>query len=401
MAAQNSNIYVNSAIVMLIYYAMITIAILVWNDGTFTYVNDDAYIHLELARNIHYGNYGLNPGEFTAPSSSILWPIILSLFCNLEFFVLIPLILNIVSAIISIFLIIKTLDLIFPANGYWQKVFYLIAISFFANLFSLPFTGMEHNLQILMILCSVWLIFSLKSEQKKIILLSILAAALPLVRYENISISLVICLILVYKKRFISAFATFFITASLLGGYSYFLIYNSLSPLANSILVKTGLIDKSITDFIISNPFNGLSSKFGLFILPVHLLFLTFLFFKTYKSVGLDRIYSLSGCIVILLHLLAGKYGGFGRYELYVNVIIIMLLLFLNKETLRLFYFTKRRILIPPFFIMLFSLPYIGTIALTPLAAHNIYQQQYQMHKFITIFYPIPPQQTILVLPPL
>lgn len=50
------------------------IQILKLNQGRFIYTLDDAYIHLALAENIMQGHYGVNLGEFSALSSSILWP---------------------------------------------------------------------------------------------------------------------------------------------------------------------------------------------------------------------------------------------------------------------------------------------------------------------------------------
>ncbi|MBN2327748.1 MAG: hypothetical protein JXR73_11395 [Candidatus Omnitrophica bacterium] len=52
--------------------------ILVMNHGVFCYTLDDAYIHLALSENIIHGHYGINPGECSSPSSSILWPFLLA-----------------------------------------------------------------------------------------------------------------------------------------------------------------------------------------------------------------------------------------------------------------------------------------------------------------------------------
>ncbi|MBD0271632.1 MAG: hypothetical protein ICV73_06845, partial [Acetobacteraceae bacterium] len=45
--------------------------------GHLGYTLDDPYIHLALAEQIARGHYGINPGEVTAPSSSVLWPFLL------------------------------------------------------------------------------------------------------------------------------------------------------------------------------------------------------------------------------------------------------------------------------------------------------------------------------------
>ena len=52
------------------------------NNGLLVYTLDDPYIHLSLAQQILKGHYGINAGEFSAPSSTILWPFILAPFAS-------------------------------------------------------------------------------------------------------------------------------------------------------------------------------------------------------------------------------------------------------------------------------------------------------------------------------
>ena len=73
--------------------------ILLLNDGMFVYTLDDPYIHLSLAENIINGHYGVNANEYSAPSSSILWPFIIAPFSSFEYF---PLFINITFSIITI-----------------------------------------------------------------------------------------------------------------------------------------------------------------------------------------------------------------------------------------------------------------------------------------------------------
>lgn len=70
-----------------------TIAVLLWSalfaaelaamvaqcDVRFVFTLDDAYIHLAVADQVLSGGYGVNAGEFSSPSSSILWPYVLAL----------------------------------------------------------------------------------------------------------------------------------------------------------------------------------------------------------------------------------------------------------------------------------------------------------------------------------
>ena len=60
--------------------------------GHFVYPLDDAYIHLALAEQLAHGQYGTNPGEFSSPSSSLLWPFLLIPFAGTRLHTFVPLI---------------------------------------------------------------------------------------------------------------------------------------------------------------------------------------------------------------------------------------------------------------------------------------------------------------------
>ena len=50
--------------------------------GRLTYLVDDAQIHLRLAEQLSHGTYGINAGMASSPSSSILWPLLLTPFAR-------------------------------------------------------------------------------------------------------------------------------------------------------------------------------------------------------------------------------------------------------------------------------------------------------------------------------
>ncbi len=90
-------------------YTLCLLAISLWrNDGTFVYALDDPYIHLDLAKQIATtGVYGVNPGEISSPSSSILWPFLLVPFALTPFFVYMPFIIGLVSAAASAAVLVR------------------------------------------------------------------------------------------------------------------------------------------------------------------------------------------------------------------------------------------------------------------------------------------------------
>lgn len=83
---------------------LVLAAILFLNDGQFTYTGDDPYIHLALAENIARGHYGVNLAEYSAPSSSVLWPVLLAPFAPLRVDDLVPLCINLLCTTITVLL---------------------------------------------------------------------------------------------------------------------------------------------------------------------------------------------------------------------------------------------------------------------------------------------------------
>ena len=145
-------IHLLAPLVYVLACAVLLVADLSVTDGTFTYVLDDAYIHLSLAENVAQGHYGLNPDEPASPSSSVLWPLVLAPFAGAEGFDRIPLVLNLICCVL--FLIALQRFLFFLAGPSSDRaragIAVLVACLVFAfNLPGLTFTGMEHPIQIL------------------------------------------------------------------------------------------------------------------------------------------------------------------------------------------------------------------------------------------------------------
>ncbi len=66
--------------IFLLFTVYLYVKIISSCNGIFVYALDDPYIHLTIARNVALsGIWGIAPGEFSSASSSILWPLILSL----------------------------------------------------------------------------------------------------------------------------------------------------------------------------------------------------------------------------------------------------------------------------------------------------------------------------------
>jgi hypothetical protein len=98
--------------------------------------------------------------------------------------------------------------------------------------------------------------------------------------------------------------------------------------------------------------------------------------------------------IVIVAHLAAGRYGWFSRYEIYVLGGVVAVALYLWRGWLR----SLVEVAPWPAALAAITLPtilvtaphYVYTTLLTPVAANNIYEQQFQMHRFATEYHRAP-----------
>src|SRR5437870_4515889 len=94
------------------------VAILRLNNGHLVYSLDDAAIHLALAENIARGHYGVNLGEFSSPSSSILWPFLLAPFAGSRVGEYAPLVFDLLAAVGTMIVFVRVLAR--PFRGFEQ-----------------------------------------------------------------------------------------------------------------------------------------------------------------------------------------------------------------------------------------------------------------------------------------
>lgn len=367
----------------ILYFFIVAIAI--WsiygiNDGHLIYTLDDPYIHLAVSESIANLNYGVNSQEYSAPSSSILWPYLLTVLEIVFFRVIplefIPLFINIVCGS----LLIYTLHLHIKKNfgeNYYITVFLLSFLFFIAatNIFGLIFIGMEHSLQIITLVGIAYLLINTKKDNYPTLLYVLLFLA-PFIRYENMAVTFTVIAFLLYKKQFMESVLTAALTLSGLVLFSVYLKTIGLDYMPTSILIKSGAMSDSFVTLLIDKVVGNLSGSITFTILYSLALF------SIYHNAK-HKPLALSLAIAMTLHLVFGRTGWFYRYEMYIVAYSFTILLYLYKDEITRFLSEK--------YIASFSIFILATLFLNigvifsqlflAQASNNIYSQQYLMSK--------------------
>lgn len=389
---------------------VLTLGILRVNHGTFTYTLDDPYIHLALSDQIRHGNYGLYPGTHAAPSSSILFPVLLAIASGTRLHPYFPLVINILCLFVTVEIVRRfLLQLRLGSDRFailaQAAALVLIASSF--NLIGVVFTGLEHTLHIALVAATVYGATILIDRNRMPHWLPFVLMVAPLVRYEGLALSLGTVVLLALRGRRLAAFVSFVTIAVLVGGFSLYLKHLGLSALPSSIMVKSvvasggsdgahGLIHglTKTVDTMIGHPVGLPLLLIGLFAAA---RFAQDLFRRGYPWTH-NGLLSLPLLCLILGQALAGRFGWLERYEDYLLLGVCLMSLYLARGLVRFFMSPERRydivhrsrsIIMAAAFcaLLLVGARYLNSTAQVPAAANNVYEQQFQMHRFVDGFY--------------
>jgi hypothetical protein len=385
----------------------LVLAILRLNGGTFIYSMDDAYIDLALSDQIHHGNYGIEAGSHAAPASSILYPFLLAPASGTPLHPYLPLIINslaLFATLVIVWRLFIHLRLAKDTFGIVAQAMALLLLAIDLNLIGVVFTGFEHSLHIATVAACVYGLALFLDQGKMTAWLPAVIVLAPLLRFEGLALSLAALVVLVLRGRWRTAAATFALIVLFIGGFSAFLVSMGLPPLPSSVLTKSGFAANGISGAGASFFQSIAQNVSGMDAIPIGALLLV---------VGVAALarcllelpawpwrWSSQALMALLLvcligaHAVAGKFGWLDRYEDYAMLGTALLgiclmgdkirTLLSNKKT-RLIYFCATAVALSAF-----CSPYILSTWQVPLAANNIYEQQYQMHRFVNDFYRAP-----------
>lgn len=206
--------------------------------GVFTYTLDDPYIHLALSEQIAQGHYGLEPGSAAAPSSSILWPLLLAPFAGTPVFEYVPLIINVVAVAATAAIVFAFLCQVLPLRRRYAAAATLILIEV-GYIAGAALTGMEHSLQAAAAAgITVGVAGVVRTGAVPRWLPPLLVAA-PLVRYEALAASVLAAVVIALAGHRRTALFTGLASVGALVCFSAFLVSIGLDVLPSSVLVKS------------------------------------------------------------------------------------------------------------------------------------------------------------------
>ena len=377
------------------------------NQGHLVYALDDPYIHMSIAKNfVQHGVWGITQYGFTSSTSSLLWTLLISL----SYYIfgvneITPFILNIIFAVMTIFLIYCIFRKLKVSPIYTFLV--LMAVIFFTPIPTLIFTGMEHTMQIFLIILFAYISAQILSNDREDLYkyLLLVAVLVTMARYESLFLILTVSILFLLKKKYICSCLLLMVSLIPVGIYGIISMDNGWFFLPNSLVLKSFYLVNNGSQSSISTIFNFFHYFIGQFMLNKSvsvLLLLSSLFFifklKNRKFWDLNSILLVIFISTASLHMLFAKMGFFYRYESYLvalGIFVISLELYKFLPENGLFYnLDKIKILryLLSLFIMclvVFTLTDRGYSSLTETspATNNIYEQQYQMSLFVNQFY--------------
>ncbi|MBF0499629.1 MAG: hypothetical protein HQM09_05825 [Candidatus Riflebacteria bacterium] len=389
-------------IVFVLLFIGLLMALLLKNNGIFTYTLDDPYIHLALASRILHGEYGVNAGEWAAPCSSILWPFLLAPFAATRIGLFVPLILNFLASIGVIcifneFIHRSLLNLNDVKRRFFHPLILIILIPTI-QLVGLAFTGMEHSVQFF--LTALFFFGFLRWGETGHPSWWLIAAIVlgPLIRYENLALSLPAIIVIGlrgYRKSAVIAGLCIILPVA---GFSGMLQMHGLGVLPTSVIAKIlnppPLSSNGGHGSVVENLVENLVNRQGTILAFFSVLLLAVVFQNRLDAPNVtERLIAFLAVLGTASLLVFGKIGWFSRYEIYLwgNLLVITIWVFRNPLVAFIDYEPiYKSILLGFAAITITGMPYLMITLAVPAAAHNIYGHQYQMHRFAQEFYAAP-----------
>lgn len=387
------------------------------NGGKFVYTLDDPYIHMAIAKNVvQHGVWGVTPYGFSSSSSSPLWTLCLTAFYAL-FGVseLSPYFLNLIFAVFTLGLAYIFLRGHLPK---WVIFMALLGLIFAPPLVPMVFSGMEHTAHLFFTLLTVSLAAKVLLEENSSPALQrgllISAFLLTSVRYEGLFLLLILGALFACRKRWL--FTLYLVGSGMLPlmVYGIWSVAQGWYFLPNPVILKGTSGNQAVVDFlqdviVRGNPLtwekvqqlepalfiNRINANPHILYLMIPSLFLLFIQWR--RSWEPARVINIAFIGSMVLHMQFASMGWFYRYEAYAIGLGIyaighgMVNIFSwqgsEQDIVHRLIRVAGNFLLLIIFISPLGVRAVRSLEETPVASHNIYEQQYQMAIFLQQFY--------------
>lgn len=362
--------------------------------GMLIYTLDDPYIHMAVAEGLIQGEYGINVGEFAAPCSSILYPFLLAAAEVIGLGMYGPFLLNSIAMAGAVYGVGRIFsEYLFPSGlmALPDKLFYLsfgILFCLCVNAWGLVMTGMEHSLHLLAVVLAIRELLKIGSNPAAPVSWSLIACIvlMPLVRFEGAAMAALVILVLWSLRRRREAVWSSILLIVVMTCWFGFMYRVGLPFFPSSVQLKSSIAYRIAEqhDFwrigysTAGNVWSALKQRQGTIFIFMLLILAWRLKFSHKELTRHIRIVSTIAFFGGVAHLLFGRFGWFSRYEIYALCLVLLGCL-LSMQEHRSARWARPACLAA---LILICYPYARTTFESPAASRNIYQQQYQMHRF-------------------
>ncbi len=369
----NSNRDLNITIsFIIIATALAFLASLYLTHGNLTYAIHAPYIHWAMVK--HLANEGIlsvDGFSYSSVSSSPLWLFLLAPFYALlskSAFIYVSLLLNVVFQLISIVVIFKIIKLYTDKTlHYLYAILLVLATPFLA----LSFGGLEHSLQIMLIMLFIYnLVQYFNDDKSKNVKLNMLLLApfIVAVRYEDIALIIATSIILsIFLKEYKFAFLLIASSLTLVAMFGFWSEGAfSLGFLPTSIGAKSSEGISHVSKFI-----SNISYIHIITLIALNIAILIDTYKKDRNLFYLSSIYLMT----FFVHLAFAQVGWLYRYEAYlVTFGLINILLYIYKYAM-----PKKLFIVLLLILIASNYKQIGfSIIKSILSTRAVYEQQIQ-----------------------
>lgn len=393
-------------------YLILSAACVAWllarTHGQFTYPLDDTYISMAMAKNlVRYGVMGLTRYEFSASSSCPLWILLIAVAYGLTGVTWwVPLALGFMAGL-AVLAVAYRILLSYTKNAF-VIASALAMLCFFTPLPALGLSGMEHTFHIVLVLLfssGACRYLGKDSSFRAVDLYRIAAmmAVMVMVRYESLFLAAIFCALALLRRKWLAAGLVAAAAGTPVLLFGLLSLWRGWEWLPNSVLLKGSMPQISSALGILM--FLGLRSLRMLFFTP-HLLGLTGLLatmwiVKARRGAAFwepAQLMLFIAVLAIVLHLQFASVGWFFRYEAYL-VALGVLALACNRfdvalrEALAPVVWRRKPVMAAASVLALFlaiqpiAVRGVRAMAGFPVAAYNVFEQQYQMAEFLNQYY--------------